>query len=77
MKSVSSRWISAEAASEGVYTLFNAAQRDIEGFNQLQMHHCLTLCVLTVAPSESKWWWFSANQETGFTEEMRMIIACD
>ncbi len=37
----------------------------------------LRLCVLTAAPSESRWWRFTANHGTGFTEEMRMIIAFD
>ncbi len=42
MKPVSSKLIFAEVASEVafrcIYTLFNAAQRDMECFNQLQMH---------------------------------------
>ncbi len=43
MKPVLSKVIFAEVASEVafrcIYTLFNADQRDIECFNQLQMHH--------------------------------------
>ncbi len=43
MKPVLSKWIFAEFASEVafryIYILFNAAQRDIECFNQLQMHN--------------------------------------
>ncbi len=34
------------------------------------------LCVLTAAPFESRWWRFSANHRTSFTDEMRMRIIC-
>ncbi len=37
----------------------------------------LRLCVLNAAPFESRWWRFTANHGTGFTDEMRMIIAFD
>ncbi len=41
MKPVSSKWIFAEVAEvfRCIHTLFNAAQRDMECFNQLQMHN--------------------------------------
>ncbi len=39
--------------------------------------HQLRLRVLTVAPSENRWWRFTANQETGFTAEMRMLVEFD
>ncbi len=46
MKPVSTKYIFAEVASEVafrcIYTLFNAAQRDMECFNlQLQIHNVL------------------------------------
>ncbi len=34
------------------------------------------LCVLNAAPFESRWWRFTANHRTVFTDEMRMTIAC-
>ncbi len=34
-------------------------------------------CVLTAALSENRLWRFTANQETGFTVEMRMLIEFD
>ncbi len=37
----------------------------------------LRLCVLNAAPSESRWWRFTANHGTGFTDKMRMILAFD
>ncbi len=37
----------------------------------------LRLCVLNAAPFENRWWRLTANQETGFTDEMRMHIAWD
>ncbi len=47
MKPVSSKLIFAEVASEVgfrcIHTLFNAAYRDMECFNQLQMHHCFDI----------------------------------
>ncbi len=48
MKPVSTKLIFAEVASEVafrcIYTMFNAAQRDMECFNlQLQMHNVLIL----------------------------------
>ncbi len=36
----------------------------------------LWLCVLNAAPSESRWWRFTAKQRTIFTDEMR-TIACN
>ncbi len=33
--------------------------------------------VLTAAPFESRWWRFTANHGTGFTDEMRIRIAFD
>ncbi len=33
----------------------------------------LRLCVLTATPFENRWWRFTANHRTGFTDEMRMI----
>ncbi len=42
MKPVSTKLIFEEVASEVAFTLFNAAQRDMECFNmQLQMHTVL------------------------------------
>ncbi len=38
---------------------------------------CHPYCVLNAAPFENRWWRFSANQGTGFTDEMRMHIACN
>ncbi len=35
------------------------------------------ICVLTAPPFESSWWRFTANHATGFTDEMRLNIACD
>ncbi len=32
---------------------------------------------LTAAPSENRWWRFTANHGTGFTVEMRMLIEFD
>ncbi len=32
----------------------------------------LRLRVLNAAPSENRWWRFTANQRTSFTDEMRM-----
>ncbi len=37
----------------------------------------LQLCVLNATPFENRWWRFTANHGTGFTDEMRMTIACD
>ncbi len=37
----------------------------------------LRLCVLNAAPFENRWWRLTANQGTGFTDEMRMHIAWD
>ncbi len=37
----------------------------------------LQLRVLNAAPFENRWWRFTANQGTGFTDEMRMHIAWD
>ncbi len=37
----------------------------------------LWLRVLNAAPSENRWWRFTANQRTGFTDEMCMRIAWD
>ncbi len=37
----------------------------------------LQLCVVNAAPSESSWWRFTTNHRTGFTDEIRMIIAFD
>ncbi len=37
----------------------------------------LRLCVLNASPFENRWWRFTANQGTGFTDEMRMHIAWD
>ncbi len=37
----------------------------------------LRLCVLNAAPSENRWWRFTTNQGTGFTDEMRKHIAWD
>ncbi len=36
----------------------------------------LRLCVLNTAPFENRWWRFTANHRTVFTDEMRMTIAC-
>ncbi len=35
-----------------------------------------SLCI-KYAPSESRWWRFTTNHRTGFTDEMHMIIAFD
>ncbi len=37
----------------------------------------LRLCVLNAASSESRWWRFTANHWTGFTDEMHMTITCN
>ncbi len=37
----------------------------------------LRLCVVNAALSECRWWWFTTNHESGFTDEMRMIIEFD
>ncbi len=37
----------------------------------------LWLCVLNAASSESRWWRFTANHRTGFTDEMHKTIACN
>ncbi len=37
----------------------------------------LRLCVVNAAPSESRWWRFTADYRTGFTDKMRMEIGFD
>ncbi len=37
----------------------------------------LQLCVLNPAPSENRWWRFTANHRTVFTDEMPMTITCN
>ncbi len=49
---------------------------------QYRVHYCRWIAfnyerVLNAAPFESRWWRFTANHGTGFTDEKRTIIAFD
>ncbi len=40
--------------------------------NTFEMDINLMLCVLTAAPFENRWWRFTTNQGSGFTDEMHI-----
>ncbi len=41
------------------------------------LYHIAWLCVLNAAPSENRWWRFTTNHRTGFTDAMHRTIACN
>ncbi len=60
----------------------DAISRSLSQMNRLRYERDiasldLRLCVLNAAPFENRWWRLTANQRTGFTDEMRMHIAWD